>query len=149
MLKKLLLATSLCAALVLSGCSDDGDKDADKALSKSEFIKQADKICQDGTDKIDKAEDGFADAESPTEAEVEKAIEDVVVPAMREQVDKIRDLEPPKADADEIKKMLDLLDADVEKLDDDWMTFVTDEDAFVAANKAAVDYGFKVCGSDE
>lgn len=148
MLNKLLLATSLCAALVLAGCSDDGGKDEDKALSKSEFIKQGDEICEEGTEKIDAAEDDFADAENPTEEEIETAIDDVVVPSLREQVEGLRELEPPKDDADEIDKMLDLLDADIDKLEDEGFAYLVSEDSFVAANDAAVDYGFKVCGEE-
>jgi hypothetical protein len=148
-MKSMLIALTACATLALAGCGgDDGDKkDESSALAKPEFIKQADAICKAGTEKIDEAEKVFADPDNPTEAEITKAVDDVLVPELTTELEKLRDLEPPADDKDEIDSMLDSLEKAIADIDKDWRTGF-DSQNIKDANAKATAYGFKECGAD-
>jgi hypothetical protein len=139
--KTLVIALSACAAVALTGCGGDGDS----GPTKAEFIEQADKICQEGDDKIAAAAEDFADPANPTEAEVMTAVEDVVVPSLRGQVEELRELDPPEADSEEIEAMLDALEKATEAAEAD-PEAVLDEGTFADANERAQEYGFESCG---
>ena len=144
-MKKLLIAVTACATLALAGCGDDGDSGSEE-LSKDEFISQADEICEKSSERIDEAEDGFADPNAPTEEEIDAAMDDVVVPELREQLEGIRDLDAPDEDDEKIEEMLDNLEKGIDSLEEDWQS--PDNEAFEKANEIAVDYGFKECGEE-
>jgi hypothetical protein len=144
-MKKLLIAVTACATLALAGCGDDGDSGSEE-LSKDEFIAQADEICEKSSDRIDEAEDGFADPNAPTEEEIDAAMDDVVVPELREQLEGIRDLDAPDEDDEQIEEMLDNLEKGIDSLEEDWQA--PDNEAFAKASEIAVEYGFEECGEE-
>lgn len=149
MKKTMLLALTTCAALALTGCgSDDGDSNGDSsALTKEEFIEQADGICKAGNERVANAEGSFADPDNPTPAEIEKAVDEVLVPELTDQLEKLRDLEPPADDADEIDSMLDSLEKAIDAIDENWQTGLTGPD-LKDANEKATAYGLQECGGD-
>lgn len=142
-MKHLVIALSAVAALALSACGDDSDDS--EPLSKSEYVEQADEICAEGDETIDAAQDEFANPDSPTEEEIEKAIDDVVIPEYRRQLEELSELEPPADDQDKIDEMLDHLEAGVDALEDDYTSPDVDEE-FQAASEIATEYGLEECG---
>ncbi len=145
-MKKLLIAVTACATFALVGCGGDDDGGS-KELTKDEFIAQADDICEASNDEVDKAEDSFANPDSPTEEEIDAAMSDVVVPQLQAQHDDIADLNAPEDDQEQIDEMLESLQAGIDSLEEDWQN--PDNEAFANANKIANDYGFEECGEDE
>jgi hypothetical protein len=106
------------AALVLAaaGCGDDDDSDSaatttTPALTKSEYIREANKICKQQDNKIERAsQQFFADApndEEPPPKEVAEFGEKTVFPAIQDEIDRVEALGAPAGDEEEVKKMLD------------------------------------------
>jgi hypothetical protein len=146
-MKKTLIALSACATLALAGCGDDGGSDSEE-LTKAELIEKGDAICAEGDDVIDAAENDFADPENPTVEEIDAAIEDVVLPEYRRQLEELEELEPPADDADTVDEMLEHLEAAIDAMEEDWQSEETSTE-FEEASRIATDYGFEECGEEE
>ena len=114
-------------------------------ISKSEFVKKANKICADGNKKIEAAGKSLGD--NPSEDDVKKAVTDKLVPAVQDQVDKIRDLGFPKADKAKLEKIFDDSQTALDKIKDDPETALNNADPFGSVNAKLKDYGLTACGA--
>ena len=143
-MKKLLIALTACSTLALAGCGDSEPKAAAEpsALTKAEFIKQADAICAASEAKLDKL--GADISENTSMEEIQTFLEKKAIPEMDAMVGKIRELEPPKADAEQVDTLLDAVEAEIAKVKKNPMAIMGDN-SFEAANKLAADYGLKTC----
>jgi hypothetical protein len=74
-------------------------------------------------------------------------VDDLVVPTLKDELEQLRDLEPPAEDEDEIDSMLDSLEKAIEDIEKDWRTGFSGKN-IKAANEKATDYGFKRCGDE-
>ena len=118
------LATA-ALALAAAGCGDDDDSGSatttTTALTKAEFIKQANKICKQQDKKIERAsQQFFADApnnQEPPPKEVAEFGEKTVFPAIQDEIDRVEALGAPEGDEDEVKKMLDAAKSGLAKLE--------------------------------
>jgi len=143
---------ALLAALVLcvfaAACGDDGD-DTDTAsggaLSKEEFIAQADEICAAGDAQIDAQGEDFTGRTDPSARE--ELVMTVIVPGTRDQVEQLRALSPPEGDEDEVNEFLDTLDRGLDELENDPEILAAGEGpaTILDARKLAMEYGFKSC----
>ena len=146
-MKKLLIAVTACSALALTGCggSDDSKAEPDAgALSKSEFIKQAEAICTAAEKRLDAVGETFKDPANPTMEELTKALEEYAVPEFEKVAKELRELEAPKADAKEVEAMLAALDTAVAKIKAEPMALV-DEATRADANAKFAAYGVDGC----
>lgn len=138
------------AALVASGCGGDDDEDTTTAaLSKSEFVDQADAICAKGDKQINQAgADVFGGGQQPSEQEQEKFVTDTVIPRTQQQVDGIRALPAPEGDEDQISAILDSADAGLKRMESDpsLLTEGGGANPLAEASNLARNYGLKVCG---
>jgi hypothetical protein len=155
-----LMACGLVAALLVAGCGggDDGDPSAAASdappISKAEFIKKADAICQEvnqkivneGTATLQKALKGSG--ESLHEAEVE-VIATVTLPLLQEEIDELRALGAPSGDEDRVDAFVDLSQkvidegkADPERYQHKQVSF---QHPFEQAEKLAKAYGVSSC----
>jgi hypothetical protein len=107
-----LLAVALLAA---SGCGDDDDDSGSttttSSLTKSEYIREANRICKQQDAKIERAsQQFFADApnnQEPSAREVAQFGEKTVFPAIQDEIDRVEALGAPEGDEEEVQKMLD------------------------------------------
>lgn len=141
-----------CAAIGLgaAGCGGDDENStaegAAPALSKEDFISQADQICTDGNDAIDAAgQEQFASGQ-PTDEELKQFFLDTVLPKIGDEVDQIRALGVPEGDEDEVTALLDSADQAVEAGMADPESLTGNSDPFAESNELATDYGLEVCG---
>lgn len=165
-----LLAFGMLAAVV-AACGDDGSA----ALSKEEFVEQADAICAATTERADPIFEefyatAFADMpDGPTiEAENQMVVEgfdgvlDEVTPLYEAQVDDIRALAAPDGDAELVGDLLADFDsalAEMNELTDaavdgdptaiDALTAEDAQDPFADVNARARSYGLAVCGEED
>ena len=150
-----LLILALATGLIAAGCGDDDDDggngggDGGEALTKQEFITQADRICSEGNAEIEgDAEDAFGDSDQPpSQAEQEQFATDSVIPNVQNQVDRIGELEPPEGDEDQIQAILDAANEGLDAGRDDPSAFAGQGDPLAEATQLAKQYGMKVCGS--
>jgi len=150
----LLVAFALLAATAFAtGCGggDDETTDGGGALTKSEFIEEADAICEKGDAAIaegadEYAEDNDVDVEKPTKAQQEGVIVDVVAPGIRGQGEEIDELEAPAGDEEEIEAMLDALETGADELESDPAQLLEGKNPLAQGSKLASEYGLKSCG---
>ncbi|MCB0863157.1 MAG: hypothetical protein KDB66_08090 [Solirubrobacterales bacterium] len=136
------LAIALSLGLAACGSSDDD------TLSKSELITQADQICQDYNDKLVKIQEDSGLNNQSSNQEVVAFITDDIVPLFNDQIDELRALQPDDADADTYNEILDTLESEVKKVEDDPEAAVNQDDPFSDSSAKANDFGMKVCGGN-
>jgi hypothetical protein len=147
-LRPLLAALSAAALLTAAaGCGGD-DKQAD-ALSKPEYVKQANAICKAANTKVTaEAEKVFTSA-APTPAQIRSYAEKTFFPIIGQEVKDLRALPAPKGDEDTTKAIFDAVDAGLTKAKSDPALLSASDSSspFVDANKKATAYGLTVCGA--
>jgi hypothetical protein len=141
-----LLGLAAVTALVVAGCGGGGDDSTStSSLAKPAWIAKADAICQQGNQEIEQAANeqfGKQDQE-PTDAQIQQFTNESVVPSVQRQIDQIRDLGAPSGDEDQVNKILDTVQADIDKAKS---ATTLPDDPFADGNALATQYGLKVCG---
>jgi hypothetical protein len=143
-------AAVLLSALALLAGACGGDE---KRLSEAEFLKQGNAICKAGNDKIDAAaaKEFPNQNERPDLAKFKTFANETLIPSVRQQIDDLDDLKPPKDLQDDMDQLLsdarDALDKVKEEVNNDTAAFLDNEsDPFADVNKKATDIGLTVCG---
>ncbi len=143
------LALTVLVALgaIGAGCgsSDDSSDDSTSSLTKAAWIAQADAICKAGNQQINQAAQQQFGNQEPTAAEVQQFATETALPSTQSQVDKIRALGAPSGDEDQVNKILDTVQADIDKAK---AAGDIEESTFADGNALAKQYGLKVCGQD-
>ena len=152
--KVLLAAFAALIALgaLVAGCGSDDETTTDETvtLTKAEFIKQGDAICQKGNDQSEKEAEEFAEEndftlEKASEEQIEEAIGEVLVPILNRQVEEIEALGAPEGEEEKVEEILTALeDASADVEEDPSRAF--EGEPLKEAKRLAEDYGFKVCG---
>jgi hypothetical protein len=141
------VAGLLAVGLIAAGCGSSGSSTsasapATGALTKAAFVASANAICVKGTAQTEKA--GSSLGNSPTEAEAKVAVPAKFVPAVQAQIDGLRALSAPPGEAAAVTSMLNLAQADLEKVKSDpKLAFETKTFADFATVAHA--YGLKSC----
>lgn len=156
-----LLFGALAIALI-AGCgggddtsSTGGDSsESASSLTKAEFIKQADAICEESNESVSAEAEEFAeengiDIEKPTTAEQEEVVSGVVAPAIREQAEKIDELGAPSGDEDEVAEIVEAVESGADEAEATPEVIVAGKGGgpFEEAAELANAFGLKVCGS--
>ena len=122
-------------------------------LTSKEFKQQANAICKEGNQQIEAAAEAtfgnLGRNERPTPEQV-TAFAAILVPNIRQQVEGVAALEPPKSLQAKVKKLITSARAALAKVEAD-PTLVTSEgkdDPFAATNKQAKKLGLKECAGD-
>jgi hypothetical protein len=150
-------ATTVLVVLLalVAGCGDDDSGDGTTttttALTKKEFVREANRICTRTDDKLARASrQFFADAprgeEAPPE-EVEQFGEKTVYPTIQDEIDRIRALGAPAGDEDQVEALLDAAQRGLDTLKDhpDQVPKGGAAPAFNEADKLAGNYGLDQC----
>jgi ABC-type lipoprotein release transport system permease subunit len=139
------LCIALVAGLIAAGCGGGGDDSSTTSVTKTEWIAKADAICQQGNQTINQAAQQQFGNQKPTAAEVQQFATQTALPNTQEQVDKIRALGAPSGDEDQVNKILDTVQADIDKAKS---AGDIENSTFADGNALAKQYGLKVCGQD-
>jgi hypothetical protein len=107
------------------------------------YVRDADGICQDATDRIDAVvEDlGF----TPTDREARRAARRVVR-ISRHEVRELRQLQLPKGDAREVSQIYDAVDTALNRVEAKPHRLFDEPGPFERPARLAKAYGFDVCG---
>lgn len=150
-----LLAGVMAIAMVAAGCGSSSDDSTETVvLTKTEFIKQGDAICKQGSSQISDEADEFAeendiDTSNPSKEDQEEVIVSVVAPALQTQADEISELGAPEGEEEKVTAMIEALEAGAEKLEDEPGALLESKaDPLAEANKLANEFGFKECGRE-
>jgi ABC-type lipoprotein release transport system permease subunit len=143
----MLLAAAIAVAGIVAGCGggDDSSDTTTTSLTKAAWITKADAICQQGNQEIEQAAKQQFGNQKPTTAEVRDFGTGTALPNTQTQVDKIRALGAPSGDEDQVNKILDTVQADIDKAK---AAGDVEDTTFADGNALAKQYGLKVCGQD-
>lgn len=149
-----MLIAVLAIAAVASGCGGGGDAST-ASISKAEFIKKADAICTEGGERTQSNFAAFAkenkipEGKELTTAQWEAAGTKVIVPALEQQAEEVRQLGIPAGDEAQIEAFLDGVDKAVEEIEENPKLAKSAPKLLTDAHQAIKGYGFKVCGPEE
>jgi hypothetical protein len=151
-----LLAALAAISMIAAGCgSSDDSTDSTSSLTKAEFVKQGNAICAKGNKEIEAGFEEFAkennlpENKRPSEGQLTEAVEEVVLPAVEQQVESIRDLGLPKEGGTEADEVLKAAEAAIEKGEEDPNSLASEKaDPFAEANELARDFGLSKCGEE-
>lgn len=137
-----------CAALLLgigaAGCgSSDSTDTTTTAITKSAFVAQANAICTKGN-KVQSAA-GAKLGKNPSQAQFTAYTKDTVIPNIQGQIDSVRALGAPAGDEATVSHMLDLAQADLNKIKADPTLLQDNSDQFANFAKIAHPYGLTAC----
>lgn len=147
---------ALLAAAVIAGCGGGDDSSSGTgettALTKAEFIEQADAICAEANEQSETEAEEFAEEngfvlEKASQEQLEEAISDVLVPSLAQQADEVAALGAPEGDEDRIDAIVTSLEDAVAQIEDDPIS-VFEGEPLKESRELAADYGFKVCGAE-
>jgi Tfp pilus assembly protein FimV len=141
------IAVALLAAGAGAGCGGDDEE----PLSKAEYIKQGDAICKKAQAEGEKdVEEMFGDLganEEPSEEQLKTLVDDVLKPNTEGQLEELRDLPAPEGDEETLNGIYDGAEEALEKIEDDPMILLSEDDPFEKASQEAEDYGFEECSN--
>lgn len=142
-----LIAIAAAVALGVAGCGGDDDEStttAAEALTKEEFITQADQICADGDAAIEEA--GAELGQGSSEEDVAAFVEETVIPNIQDQRDQIAALGIPEGDEGETEELIAELDSAIAEAEADPSVLLGSGDPFAEVNQMAQEYGLSACG---
>jgi hypothetical protein len=134
-----LAALAAIAALLASGCSTDyagGDK--------HEFVAAGNAICRDSGATVKPALDELLERGLPTTSELRAFAGDVAVPSLQERVDRLRRLDPPTEDRDEVDEIIRTYQKGIDQISADPRQLANGS-PFLEANVKAGAYGLTAC----
>jgi hypothetical protein len=154
----------LVAAGLFTGCGGGGSSNASATdqssestsaeqpsgpLTKAEFLKQADQICREGSEKKEDAVLSLAKsaAESkkpPSPQALEKVAVVTIFPTYGEIIDQLGELEPPHKDTAQVEKMITKYEADLKIAEAEPIKAIK-ENLFAEANDLGDTYGLEAC----
>lgn len=156
--------TAIVLAAVVAGCGGGDDSSTSGATSaggeetvaagpsKAQFIKEGDAICADANEQGEKEAEEFAEdndfqLEKATEAELERAVADVLVPSLNRQAEELGALEAPEGDEQQIEAIVTSLEDAAAAIEED-PSRAFEAEALKKPSQLAARYGFKVCGEE-
>jgi len=145
----------LALVALFAGCGGGGGDSTTSAtseepLTKAEFIRKGDVICQTGnqasqTEIEEFAKDNGFGSKEPSQEQFEEIVTEVLAPNLKLQADELDALVPPAGDEDEIQAILDSLRGAISAIEKN----PSNLEGNVLAETIRLEnaYGFKVCGS--
>jgi hypothetical protein len=147
------LAVLVALATVVAGCGGGDDSGTSGSLTKAEFIKKADAICEEGNDSINTEVDEFAEekgttSEKMTKEQQEEFVEQVVAEDIRSQAEEIGDLGAPSGDEEQIEAMVEAVEDGADEIEEEPKVLFGKANPLAEGTKLAKEYGLKVCGEE-
>ena len=146
------LVALLALVAVVVGCGGGGDGETTETLTKAEFIKQGDAICEKANEQSETEAEEFAEEkdftlEKASEEQLEEAVSEVLVPSLNGQVEELDALGAPEGDEEQVEEIIVSLEGAAGEIEED-PSVVFDEEVLKEPSKLAEDYGFEVCGEE-
>ena len=149
------LAALAAISMIVAGCGGGDDSSSDSSsITKAQFIKQADEICEKGNEENEAefeefAEDqGLSEGEEPTKAQQDEAITEIVAPGVRKQIEEIDALPVPEGDEKQIEAIVLSVEEGVVEIETNPDTLSAGISPLAEGSKLAKDYGLKACGEE-
>lgn len=151
-----LAAMVALAGLLVAGCGSSKSKStstatvaAKPALTKAEFVAQANAICREGNKQNATAQKTLAKAignKQPTAVEVKGFANAYFIPNIQSQIDRIKALAAPAGEQATVTHVLDIAQTDLNAVKSDPVSLLT-HNPFVHFARIAHAYGLRSCAS--
>lgn len=146
------LAALIALAAIVAGCGGGDDSDTSDSLTKAEFIKQGDAICEKANEQSEAEAEKFAkendfSLERPTKAQLEEAVTEILVPNFNRQVEELNALGAPEGDEEQVEEIVVSLETAAGEIEQD-PSLVFEGQVLKEPAQLAKDYGFEVCGEE-
>jgi hypothetical protein len=145
------LAGVVAIAVIAAGCGSSSS-DSTSSLTKAEFIKQGDAICEKGN-KNDEAEfeafakeNNISQSKEPSKAQEEELVKTVILPSISTQAEELGELGAPSGEEDQVNAIVEGVEEAVEKAEEDPSTVLKGNGPFEEVDTLTKEYGLKVCG---
>jgi hypothetical protein len=135
-------------ALTMSGCSGSGGSSVEPALTKAQYIKQADAICSKVDQKQLSTLSAYAKKHPKRKGSqsAQEAFVAIGLSLVKVGIEEIRSLSSPTDDSQAVDSMLDEMDAALKKSEEEPTTVVTGvKNPFEEVNQRTAKYGFEAC----
>lgn len=149
------LAAVAAILMIVVGCGGGDDSSSDSSsITKAQFVKQADAICEKGNKENEAEfeefakENGLSEKKEPTKAQQEEAISEIVAPSVQKQIEEIDALGAPEGDEKQIEAMVAAVEEGVEEIESDPTTLLEGKNPLGKGSKLAKEYGLKACGEE-
>jgi uncharacterized protein with von Willebrand factor type A (vWA) domain len=149
------LAALAAIMLIVAGCGGGDDSSSDSSsITKAQFIKQADAICENGNKENEAEFEEFAkehnlsEKKEPSKAQQEEAISEIVAPGVQKQIEEIDALGAPKGDEGKIEAMIAAVEEGVEEIEENPASLTEGKNPLAKGSKLAKEYGLKTCGEE-
>ena len=146
------IGIALIFLLVVDGCGSGGATDSTSSLTKAEFLKKGSAICAKGSEEINKAYEKFsrehvAGGKTPSEALLDEAAAEIVLPVRVREVRQLRALGAPSGQEEHVDAMLTAWEEGIEKGEEDPNSLrkAGPEFAFYKSYSMGINYGLKKC----
>jgi ABC-type glycerol-3-phosphate transport system substrate-binding protein len=148
-----LTATALIVGLVAAGCGSSSSSTkttsstATTALTKTQFLARANAICTTGNNQIAAADAKLS--KNPTQAQITAVVKTTTAPSIQAQIDGIRALGAPPGDQATVTNMLNLAQADLNKVKSNPSVLAAGgASPFADFAKVAHPYGLTACAQN-
>jgi hypothetical protein len=138
--------------VALVGCGGSGGSESTSSLTKAEFLKKGNAICAKGSEEINKAYEKFsrehvAGGKTPSEALLDEAAAEIVLPVRVREVRQLRALGAPSGQEEHVDEMLTAWEEGIEKGEEDPNSLrkAGPEFAFHKSYSMGIDYGLTKC----
>jgi hypothetical protein len=133
----------------LPGCGDSSPastaNNTSPALSKAQYLKQGNAICQEGFEKKDRAvAKALREAPQPTSKKAQLAAAEAAIGPFGEMIEELGGLEAPAGDDAQVSRFLGQFEAALKQAEDEPQALVT-KNPFSQAGEAAQAYGLTAC----
>jgi hypothetical protein len=153
------LLAAVAAIALVAGCGGGDDStdstESTSSLTKAQFLKQGNAICEKGNDEVEEGvvdfleENNLSGSKAPTKAQLTQAAEEILIPSVSKQLDELRDLGAPSGEEEEVDKILSAAEKALEEGEEDPASLAAESTGpFVEVNKMATDYGLVRCGEE-
>lgn len=150
-----LLAGALAIALVAAGCGGGSDNTTTASISKAEFEKKGNAICEKGEARIGQEGAKYAKEhnvkQQPTTAQFTAMVETIVIPDIQRQLDELRALGAPAGLEKQVEETFAAVEEGLEEIKKEPTKAFGSEGqipAFARANKMAKGLGLNACGEE-
>ncbi len=151
-LRGMAIAGLAVVGLTAAGCGSSGSASGNRSagtastaagpLTKADFVAKGNAICVKGTVQTEKA--GSSLGNNPTEAEAAVAVPAKFVPAVQTQINELKALSVPTGEAAALTNMLDLAQADLDRVKNN-PKLAFEPKTFADFANLAHGYGLKSC----
>lgn len=144
--RTVVIALAAALAVLVAGCG--GGDDETSSLTRQQFVKQANAICQEQTQKRNKViQDAIADTDQ-NKLLPKSEREDIIVEALppyAETPEKLEALGAPEGDEEKVEEILEAMEKAAADAKADPSKALTSTEQFEEANKLSGDYGLTSC----